>query len=416
MRILFVGSASGNVRQGRPAGFTPEAIVLHRTGGSRDFFRARFNDPSASLSAHYLVCRDGAVDQFVVETDTAFHAGVVAGATWPGLRTNVNPNFYTIGIEMEGARSDDWPEPQIDAAATLIAEVAGRWGIAVDADHVIGHRAIRASTGCPADTCPLARIIETARGRSVAAGEPDDTDAVSTDAMELERRSRAALPEAVSIGVPIDSTTLALPAKDFVGEETRKDLVVLHFTAGRTARSAFDTWRKDPKRVATSYIVDADGTIYELFHPSFWASHLGIGKTHRHDRRSIGIEIVNVGPLQPSSEDRAILNWWPPKSKGAAEFTTKFCSLDETDRYVTAEYRAMSHFASYPDVQVDAVAALVRGLCSHFSIATTLAPQPRRFECDVNSFAAFQGVCTHANFRADKWDIGPAFPWERLGL
>jgi len=28
----------------------------------------------------------------------------------------------------------------------------------------------------------------------------------------------------------------------------------------------------------------------------------------------------------------------------------------------------------------------------------------------------YTGVSSHANFRQDKWDIGPAFPWDRLGL
>jgi N-acetyl-anhydromuramyl-L-alanine amidase AmpD len=97
----FIASVPENFQQGRPAGFMPEAIVLHRTGGSRDFFRARFNDPMAAVSAHYVVSRDGLVDQYVLESDTAFHAGTVAGATWPRLRPNVNPNFYTIGIELK---------------------------------------------------------------------------------------------------------------------------------------------------------------------------------------------------------------------------------------------------------------------------------------------------------------------------
>ena len=50
------------------------------------------------------------------------------------------------------------------------------------------------------------------------------------------------------------------------------DLVVLHFTAGTTGRSALDTWRGDPARVATAYIVDTDGTIFEVFPPAFWAA------------------------------------------------------------------------------------------------------------------------------------------------
>ena len=494
MPSAFIGAASENFQRGRPAGFTPEGVVLHRTGGSRDALRARFNNPAASQSAHYVVCRNGRIDQYVQERDTAFHAGTVVAATWARLRLKANPNFYTIGIELEGEEADDWPEPQLAAAATLIARVARRWNIAIDADHVIPHSAIRSSIACPAASCPLTRIIDLARGTSASPrvprqtvvrtltrtnlrrGDPSlgspvvriipsNTDVVvveftdegervggnpfwygdgqdgyfwagatdvptptddplvvqgdaasaTTDAMELAAAPPTALPEAT--GLTIDRATLALAAKEFFAEITRKDLVVLHFTAGRSAKSAFETWRNDPQHIATAFIVDVDGTIHEVFPPSCWAAHLGVkGTRNLHDRRSIGIEIVNAGPLQPSADDRATLNWWPPKAKGAAGFTTKFCGLDETDRYVAAEYRGKSHFASFPDAQVDAVAALVRALCGQFSIPLTLPPLDRRFDCDVNAFATYRGVCTHANFRLDKWDIGPAFPWDRLAL
>jgi hypothetical protein len=49
-------------------------------------------------------------------------------------------------------------------------------------------------------------------------------------------------------------------------------------------------------------------------------------------------------------------------------------------------------------------------------IGLALPPSSTRFEFDPTSFATFKGVCTHANFRRDKWDIGPAFAWDRLGL
>jgi hypothetical protein len=67
-------------------------------------------------------------------------------------------------------------------------------------------------------------------------------------------------------------------------------------------------------------------------------------------------------------------------------------------------------------VQVDATAALVRSICDRFSISPTLPGSSRRFEFEPGTFATYKGVCSHANFRLDKWDIGPAFPWERLGL
>ena len=57
-RCLDSQSAPPNLSAARPA-FVPEAIVLHRTGGTRASFRARFKIRASSLSAHYLVARDG---------------------------------------------------------------------------------------------------------------------------------------------------------------------------------------------------------------------------------------------------------------------------------------------------------------------------------------------------------------------
>jgi N-acetyl-anhydromuramyl-L-alanine amidase AmpD len=492
---MMIGCAQGNFRAGRPAGLAPVAVVLHRSG-TRDVLRARFNDGSSGVSAHYAIGRDGAIDQYVLETDTAFHAGLVVNPTWPLIRPGVNPNFYTIGVELEGRESDDWPAPQLAAAGALIRGVAGRWQFPIDAEHIVRHRAIRESSACPPATCPIGDIMAFAqrdaplsqvprdtvvrtmartnlrRGSPhtrapidrvidagvelVVTGFTDDGDSVngnafwyrddadrflwagatnvpdpardpvlseldiaspSTDAMELGLRPATADEPSAIDDLAIDRSTFALAAKEFFPDVTPKSLVVLHFTAGTSARSAFETWRNDPQHVATAYLVDSDGKIYEVFPPSRWAAHLGVkGTNHLHDRRSIGIEIANVGPLVPAADDRGALNWWPPKSKNHPEFTTKFCSVDDRDRYVESAFRGKSHFASFPNVQVDAVASLVRHVCDRFAIPRVLPPLPQRFTCDVGAFASFKGVCTHANFRQDKWDIGPAFPWERLGL
>ena len=417
MPPVLISCASTNFRPGRPAGFVPVAIVLHRSG-TRDALRARFNDVAAGVSAHYVVARDGSIDQYVRETDTAFHAGRVLNPVWTLFRQNVNPNFYTIGVELEGGEAADWPDVQIASASTLIAAISVRWQFPIDRDHVVAHHAIRASSRCPAPTCPIERIIAAAQ-RSVAdhVSEGEENSSPSTDAMELAHATPPAPTSSDVSGMVIDRTTFALSAKEYFPDVTRKDLVVLHFTAGTSARSAFDTWRNDPQHIATSYVVDVNGAIYEVFPPSMWACHLGVkGTNFVHDRRSIGIEIANVGPLQPDTNDPDILNWWPRKSKNHPDFSTLFCRRDEANRYVKADFRGKAFFASFPDVQVDAVAALVRHLCERFAIPSTLPPAARRFNCDVSVFANYKGVCTHANFRQDKWDIGPAFPWDRLGL
>src|SRR5258708_4901619 len=93
--------AQSNFMKGRPAGFRPEAIVLHGGEGAAEEIRARFLDAGMATSAHYVVTKSGDIVQYVAEDDTAFHAGMAINPTWSLIKPNVNPNFYTIGIELE---------------------------------------------------------------------------------------------------------------------------------------------------------------------------------------------------------------------------------------------------------------------------------------------------------------------------
>ncbi len=402
MKTHWVGCAGGNFRAGRPTGFLPTAIVIHRSGGSLATLRSRFGDPGSVMSVHYAIALDGTVEQYVAEADTAFHAGVVLSPSWPGIRARVNPNFYTIGIDHEGRAGEDWPAAQRAAAADLLAEIAGRWSIPLDRAHVVPHGAIRASANCPGMSAPLDEILR------LAADRPGETPG-STDAMELASSGASGGDHGAS-DVHIDRTTLALPSSQYYPVETRKDLLILHFTAGGSARSAVETWRASPEHVATAYVVDLDGTVYEVFPPTCWAYHLGIKGGTVHERRSIGIEIVNVGPLQACEGDRPALNWWPK------DWGQQYCSLDESTKYVESTYRGKRYFATFPEPQVDAVSRLVRHLCDRFTLERRLPDRSHRLDYDPTLFADHKGIATHVNFRPDKWDIGPAFDWERLGL
>ncbi len=209
--------------------------------------------------------------------------------------------------------------------------------------------------------------------------------------------------------LPIDRS-LVLAPDQYRSTTHPKNLIVLHFTAGTTARGAVDGWRSQPQRVGTAYIIETNGTIFEIFDPSFWAHHLGVKGTSLHDRRSIGIELVNVGPLKPSPIVAGQLNWWPNQWRSSA-----WCRIEETGRYVRADYRGISYFAAFAKAQVEAAAALVASVCERFRIPRVLPAAQRRMSFDSAYFAGFRGVAAHHNFRADKWDTGPAFHWEDLG-
>lgn len=473
METTWIGCAPENFRKDRPSGMKPELIVLHSLDGNLADAEARFSRNGTNLSAHYAVGVRGEVHQYVAETDTAFHAGyaVNPAATLVKGRPRINPNFYSIGIEHEGKPGEPWSREQCAATAALIRDITSRWAIPLDRDHVVAHSEIRSSANCPGSgvdigallnmpaqrdhgtsssvttvtlvapvnlrsrpsvTAPVLRVIAAKTAMAVAGfvtGDPVNGNPIwyrdkdgnyfwagASDRPDPQPGEQPADMDATTDTMNreapvINRSRLCLPAGQFYQEKHDKDLIVLHFTAGLNARSAFDTWAADPDHIATAYIIDVDGTIYEVFDPTRWAYHLGVkGSNGRHDKRSIGIEIANAGPLRQSVHDPSCLNWWP------AKFGKKYCSINETDKYVKTSYRDIQYFAAFPAVQVEATRDLVWHLCERFSIAKVLPPEDKQFLCDLDYFSDFSGVVTHANFRQDKWDIGPGFDWQALGI
>jgi hypothetical protein len=76
---------------------------VHRSGASLAVLRVRFADLASSVWVLYVVGLDGAVEQCVVDADTAFHAGRMS-LTSAGLKAHSKPNFCTVGIEHEAWR------------------------------------------------------------------------------------------------------------------------------------------------------------------------------------------------------------------------------------------------------------------------------------------------------------------------
>jgi N-acetylmuramoyl-L-alanine amidase len=173
VKTTWIGCASTNFRVGRAGNYKPEAIVIHISEGTLASADAWFQNPKALVSAHYCVGKQGEIHQYVKEEDTAFHAGAPVQASWRLRKPNVNPNAYTIGIEHEG-RADDgaadaWPDAQYEASAELIAEVAGRWGIMIDENHLVLHREIRGDKTCPGPNFDRGRMIELVKAKMAAA-------------------------------------------------------------------------------------------------------------------------------------------------------------------------------------------------------------------------------------------------------
>lgn len=76
------------------------------------------------VSAHFVIRRDGRIQQFVSVLDRAWHAG---RSSWCGRD---NCNDYAIGIELEGLEDHPFDRPQYDALVDLLARIDAQWPLA----------------------------------------------------------------------------------------------------------------------------------------------------------------------------------------------------------------------------------------------------------------------------------------------
>ena len=81
---------------------------------------------------------------------------------------------------------------------------------------------------------------------------------------------------------------------DFMRERTKKDTIIVHFTAGGTLAGAEAQLAK-PDTINVHYIMDKSGQLYQYFPEMYWAHHCG---NTSWSKRSISLEIVNWGGLK----------------------------------------------------------------------------------------------------------------------
>ncbi|WP_433235199.1 N-acetylmuramoyl-L-alanine amidase [Streptosporangium sp. CA-135522] len=123
-------SSSNYTASSRPSSYAVDRVIIHVTQGSYAGTISWFQNPSAQVSAHYVVrSSDGAITQMVREKDIAWHAG------------NWSYNTRSVGIEHEGYVSDaSWfTDAMYRASAALTRNICDRYGIPKDRSHILGH-------------------------------------------------------------------------------------------------------------------------------------------------------------------------------------------------------------------------------------------------------------------------------------
>ncbi|XXF78520.1 N-acetylmuramoyl-L-alanine amidase [Myxococcaceae bacterium GXIMD 01537] len=138
----------------RPSGAIgdPAYIIIHTCEGNYAGCWGWLKNPSAGVSAHYVVSEDGSdIKQLVRESDRAWHIGAKYDCT---LNSNVDcwrngygSNDFTIGIEHAGfAGQASFPVSQIDASAKLSCDISKGQAVPRDRYHIVAHGQLQPAT------------------------------------------------------------------------------------------------------------------------------------------------------------------------------------------------------------------------------------------------------------------------------
>jgi len=201
-----------------------------------------------------------------------------------------------------------------------------------------------------------------------------------------------------------------LPDNEYVKQETKKEVIYLHHTAGGSrADWTIKSWDRDgksnkPYRIATSYVMgrrassngdDAfDGKTFRCFDDKYWAYHLGIkGSKGKYDKKSIGIEVCNYGYCRVV--DGKFINY----------VNREVPANEVVD--LGKEFRGYRYWERYTDEQIESLRKLLLYLIDKHDID---------FERGIYDWDWFEyapdkmnesGIKTHTQSRKDKTDMFP---------
>lgn len=125
MPPYWVGTTNFNLRK-------PSFVIIHHTAqNSCPQTLGTFTTPSAVVSAHYVICKDGTVHHMLSDYFRAAHAGV---SRWGNL---IDINSASIGIELDNTGFEPFDSLQINSLLSLLANLKKEY--AISTANFIGH-------------------------------------------------------------------------------------------------------------------------------------------------------------------------------------------------------------------------------------------------------------------------------------
>lgn len=173
----------------------------------------------------------------------------------------------------------------------------------------------------------------------------------------------------------------------------KKQIVLHHTVSGPNAKNVITSWGLTPVRIATAFVIDGEGIIYQCFSSAHWANHLGTHNSNNMqlNKQSIGIEICNWGALT---------------EKNGRYFTIydREVPKEEVIDY-GMKWRGYRYFHKYKDEQLVSLNNLLQYLSEKYTIPTTY--QTEMWDLSNKALKGTPGIWSHVSFRADKSDCHP---------
>lgn len=200
--------------------------------------------------------------------------------------------------------------------------------------------------------------------------------------------------------LPEDIKMISLPQDQYIVEETKKSIIVIHHTAGGSAQSSIEGWKKDPQKIATHVVIDRDGTIYQCYSSKYWAYHLGLKEElfHQHglqyqniDKISLSIELANYGEVIQKEDKKWYNTYGGVINNGVTIYSIPFKNIH--------------YFESYTSLQIESLKQLILFWSAKFSIP--LDYHEDMWDVSNNALKGQSGIWTHVSFRKDKSDCHP---------
>lgn len=166
---------------------------------------------------------------------------------------------------------------------------------------------------------------------------------------------------------------------------TEKKCIVIHGTASGSMEDAKAAFQKNG--VSVPFIIDRDGTIYQLYDEKFLHWHAG-SNFREISKKSIGIEMV-------------CWNHVKYKKDHAETWTGEKIPISECK---SLQYRGENLFNIITKEQHKALEELLSFLCGKYHIQKRLV---RDFNPKLIKDENFSGICFHSSFHPHKMDFPP---------